>query len=78
MDFKVLAVGDVVGEPGLDRVCRSLRRLKRESGADFVIVNGENASNLGMTPQQGDEILDAGGHHHGQPHLFPPGDRALY
>ncbi len=60
MDFKVLAVGDVVGEPGLDRVCRSLRRLKRESGADFVIVNGENASNLGMTPQQGDEILDAG------------------
>ena len=60
MEFKVLAVGDVVGEPGLDRISRSLRRLKRDTGADFVIVNGENASNLGMTPRQGDEILDAG------------------
>lgn len=60
MDFKVLAVGDVVGNPGMDRVCRSLRRLKRQTGADFVTVCGENASMLGMTPQQGDDILDAG------------------
>ena len=60
MEFKVLAVGDVVGEPGLDRISRSLRKLRRETKADFVIVNGENASNLGMTPRQGDEILDAG------------------
>ena len=36
MDFKVLAVGDVVGEPGLDRIRRSLRYLKRQTGADFV------------------------------------------
>ena len=41
MDFKVLAVGDVVGNPGLDRICRSLRKLKKDVGADFVIVNGE-------------------------------------
>ena len=60
MDFKVLAVGDVVGNPGLDRICRSLRKLKRETGADFVIVNGENAAVVGMTPRQGEEILDAG------------------
>ena len=60
MDFKVLAVGDVVGNPGLDRISRSLRKLKRDTGADFVIVNGENASVVGMTPRQGDEILDAG------------------
>lgn len=60
MDFKVLAVGDVVGNPGMDRVCRSLRRLKRQTGADFVTVCGENASMLGMTPQQGEDILDAG------------------
>ena len=60
MDFKVLAVGDVVGNPGMERIRRSLRRLKRETGADFVVVNGENASNLGMTPRQGDELLDAG------------------
>ena len=60
MDFKVLAVGDVVGNPGLDRISRSLRKLKRETGADFVIVNGENAAVVGMTPRQGEEILDAG------------------
>ena len=60
MELKVLAVGDVVGEPGLERIRKSLRKLKRELGADFVIVNGENASNVGMTPRQGDTIFDAG------------------
>ena len=60
MDFKVLAVGDVVGNPGMERICRSLRKLKRDTGADFVIVNGENAAVVGMTPQQGEDILDAG------------------
>jgi len=60
MDFKVLAVGDVVGNPGMDRVYRSLRQLKRRTNADFVIVNGENASVVGMTPRQGEDILDAG------------------
>ena len=60
MDFKVLAVGDVVGNPGMDRVKRSLRYLKRKTGADFVIVNGENAAVVGMTPNQAEDILDAG------------------
>ena len=60
MDLKVLAVGDVVGNPGLDRVRRSLRCLKRKTGADFVIVNGENAAVVGMTPNQAEDILDAG------------------
>ncbi len=60
MDFKVLAVGDVVGNPGMDRICRSLRYLKRQTGADFVIVNGENASVVGLTPRQAEEIFDAG------------------
>ena len=54
MDFKVLAVGDVVGDPGLDRICRSLRYLKRITGAHFVVVNGENASGVGLTPRQAD------------------------
>ncbi len=60
MDLKVLCVGDVVGNPGMERIRRSLRYLKRQTRADFVIVNGENASVVGMTPQQGEEILDAG------------------
>ena len=60
MDFKVLAVGDVVGTPGLERIRRSLRYLKRKTGANFVIVNGENAAAVGITPQQAEDILDAG------------------
>lgn len=60
MDLKVLAVGDVVGNPGLERVRRCLRQLKRKCGADFTIVNGENASAVGITPDQADLILDAG------------------
>ena len=60
MDFKVLCVGDVVGRPGMDRVRRSLRYLKRKTEADFVIVNGENAAVVGMTPDQAEDIFDAG------------------
>ncbi len=60
MELKVLTVGDVVGGPGMDRICRSLRWLKRKLEADFVIVNGENASVVGITPGQAEDILDAG------------------
>ena len=60
MDMRVLCVGDVVGDAGADRIRRSLRYLKRQAQADFVIVNGENASVLGMTPRQAEDIFDAG------------------
>ena len=60
MEFKVLAVGDVVGNPGMDRICQSLRKLKRETGADFTVVNGENASVVGITARQAEDIFDAG------------------
>ena len=60
MDFKVLAVGDVVGNPGMDRICHSLRWLKRKTNADFVVVNGENAAVVGITPNQAEDIFDAG------------------
>ena len=60
MDFRVLCVGDVVGNPGMDRVRRSLRYLKRKANADFVIVNGENAAVVGITPDQAEDIFDAG------------------
>ena len=60
MEFKILCVGDVVGNPGMDRIRRSLRYLKRSTGADFVIVNGENAAVVGITPNQAEDIFDAG------------------
>ena len=59
VDFKVLAVGDVVGNPGVERIRRSLRYLKRKTEADFVVVNGENASVVGMTPQQALEWVES-------------------
>ena len=60
MEFKVLAVGDVVGQPGMERIRRDLRRWIRKTGADFTVVNGENASVVGITPDQAEDILDAG------------------
>lgn len=60
MEFKILAVGDVVGAPGMERIRRHLRQLKKRTGAVFVVVNGENASVVGITPEQAETILDAG------------------
>ena len=60
MEFKILCVGDVVGNPGMDRIRRSLRYLKQQTKADFVIVNGENAAVVGLTPNQAEDIFDAG------------------
>ncbi|MBQ9930547.1 MAG: YmdB family metallophosphoesterase [Oscillospiraceae bacterium] len=60
MDFRILATGDVVGTPGVERIRRSLLYLKRKTDADFVIVNGENAAGVGMTPEQAEDIFDAG------------------
>lgn len=60
MELRVLAVGDVVGNPGMERIRKSLRWLIRETGADFTVVNGENASVVGLTPRQAEDILDAG------------------
>lgn len=60
MEFRVLAVGDVVGNPGMEQIRKGLRPLIRKVNADFVVVNGENASVVGLTPQQAEEILDAG------------------
>jgi len=53
-------VGDVVGQAGLSYLCKMLRRIKKENQIDFCIVNGENASMVGITPRQADDIFDAG------------------
>ncbi len=60
MDFRVLCVGDVVGNPGLTEIRKNLRRLIRATNADFTIVNGENAAVVGITPDQAETIFDAG------------------
>lgn len=60
MELHILAVGDVVGEGGLQCLEKNLRGLKRLYHAQFCVVNGENASGTGLTPQQAERMLDAG------------------
>ena len=60
MSVKILAVGDVCGEPGLEYLSKNLRRLRKEMEIDFVVVNGENANVVGITPKQADSIFHAG------------------
>ena len=60
MIYHILAVGDVVGEAGLSHLERSLRPLKRLMDIHFTVVNGENASGIGITPQQAQALYDAG------------------
>lgn len=60
MLLNILAVGDVVGEGGLDILSRRLDGLRQETEANFVVVNGENASGVGITPAQARRILEAG------------------
>jgi hypothetical protein len=56
----ILAVGDVVGTQGLKYLKKTLPKLRREYEAAFTVVNGENASDVGLTPQQAEDMFDAG------------------
>ena len=38
--MKILVIGDVVSQPGLNTVNRLLRKVKKKTGADLTIVNG--------------------------------------
>jgi metallophosphoesterase (TIGR00282 family) len=56
--FTILALGDVIGKPGRRALANYLPHLIAESGAQFVVVNAENASGgLGLKPQEADELL---------------------
>ena len=60
MLYHILAVGDVVGEPGLKHLERHLRPLKKLKNIAFTVVNGENASGVGLTEEQAWRMYDAG------------------
>ena len=60
MSVRILAVGDVCGEPGLEFLDKRLRNYRRENSINFVVVNGENANVVGITSRQADQILRAG------------------
>lgn len=56
----ILAVGDIVAPQGLKYFRKKLRELRREYDVSFAVVNGENASNVGLTPEQAEGMLEAG------------------
>ena len=60
MRLNILAIGDVVGEQGLEHLERHLRPVKKLKGIHFTVVNGENASGVGLTPDQAWRMYDAG------------------
>lgn len=60
MVLRILAVGDIVAESGLDWLERRLRRIQQAHEVDFTVVNGENAAGIGILPWQAQAILDAG------------------
>ncbi|WP_297980730.1 TIGR00282 family metallophosphoesterase [uncultured Oscillibacter sp.] len=60
MQYHILAIGDVVGEPGLRHLEKNLRALQKFKQIHFTVVNGENAAGVGLTPEQAERIRDAG------------------
>ncbi len=56
--YRILFLGDIVGEPGRDAVQQGLPSLQDSYQPLFTIVNGENsASGVGITPKIADQIL---------------------
>ena len=58
MLYRILAVGDVVGQSGVRFLKKHLRRLKERYEIDFTVVNGENAQMVGLLPE--DAVVGAG------------------
>ncbi len=56
--MKVLAVGDIVGENGLEKLKKTLPDIVESENIDFVIVNAENsAGGMGITKQIFQDLL---------------------
>ncbi len=59
--MRILAVGDIVGEPGVRKLKEELPKIKKEEQIDFVITNGENsAGGMGITEKNFKDIIEAG------------------
>ena len=59
--MKILAVGDIVGEGGVQKLKMVLPKIKQEEQIDFVITNGENsAGGMGITERNYKDILFGG------------------
>ena len=56
--MRILAVGDIVGKVGLQKLKETLPKIVEENNIDFIIVNGENAADgMGLTEKMYKDIL---------------------
>ncbi len=59
--MRILFLGDVMGRAGRAAVVTHLARLRDEWKLDFVIINGENASNgMGLSAEHANLLFEAG------------------
>lgn len=59
--MNILAVGDIVGNIGVNKLKKELPILKKEYNIDFTIVNGENsAEGMGITEKNFCDIINSG------------------
>jgi metallophosphoesterase (TIGR00282 family) len=59
--MRLLFLGDVMGRAGRRAISETLPRLRAEWRLDFVVVNGENASNgMGLSGEHAKVLLEAG------------------
>ena len=59
--MRCLFLGDVMGRAGRQAIQEHLQTLRRDWKLDFVVVNGENASNgAGLTGEHAQLLLEAG------------------
>ena len=55
--MKVLAVGDIVGTAGINKLKQSLKQITEKEKIDFIIVNAENsAEGMGITEKNFKDI----------------------
>ena len=60
MNINILAVGDVAGQVGIDILVKKIKYIRNFYDISFTVVNGENASGLGIMPKHAEALLDAG------------------
>lgn len=59
--MRLLLIGDIVGKPGRQIVCRALGPLIEREKLDLVVANAENAAGgSGITPAIYHELVDSG------------------
>ncbi len=59
--MKILTIGDVVGRRSIEYLAQKLRKTAASLGADFVVCNGENATEIhGLCVKDAEALLDCG------------------